>query len=77
MLISRPRRSRATHSTTIIMARGRTVFARMQMTIRNGRRESAATAYLHPVLARDNLTVQVNCHVTHIVIEGARAVGVE
>ena len=23
-------------------------FARMQMTIRNGRRESAATAYLHP-----------------------------
>ena len=30
-------------------------FSRMQMTIRNGRRESAATAYLHPVLARKNL----------------------
>jgi 4-pyridoxate dehydrogenase len=52
-------------------------FARMQMTIRGGRRESAATAYLHPALARRNLTVRVNAHVTRILVEKARAVGVE
>ena len=52
-------------------------FARMQMTIRNGRRESAATAYLHPVLARTNLTVRVRAQVTRIIFEGTRATGVE
>ncbi|HEY2528881.1 MAG TPA: GMC family oxidoreductase N-terminal domain-containing protein [Xanthobacteraceae bacterium] len=52
-------------------------FARMQMTIRRGRRESAATAYLHPVLVRSNLTVQVRAHVTRVLIEGSRAIGVE
>jgi choline dehydrogenase/4-pyridoxate dehydrogenase len=51
--------------------------ARMQMTIRNGRRESAATAYLHPVLARSNLTVTVQAHVTRVLFDGIRAVGVE
>jgi 4-pyridoxate dehydrogenase len=52
-------------------------FARMQMTIRRGWRDSAATAYLHPVLARRNLSVQVNAQVTRIVMEGTRAAGVE
>ncbi len=52
-------------------------FARMQMTIRNGRRESAATAYLHPVLARKNLGVIVRAHVLRIVFEGMRANRVE
>jgi choline dehydrogenase/4-pyridoxate dehydrogenase len=52
-------------------------FARMQMTIRRGRRESAATAYLHPVLSRKNLTVRVRCLVTRIVIEGTRATSIE
>jgi len=52
-------------------------FSRMQMTIRKGRRESAATAYLHPVLSRANLSVEVGSLATRIVIEGARAVGVE
>lgn len=52
-------------------------FARMQMTIRRGRRESAATAYLHPVLVRSNLTVQVHAQVTRVLIEGSCAVGVE
>ena len=52
-------------------------FARMQMTIRNGRRESAATAYLHPALRRKNLTVTVRAHVARVVLEGMRAVGVE
>jgi 4-pyridoxate dehydrogenase len=52
-------------------------FSRMQMTIRNGRRESAATAYLHPVLVRKNLKVTVRAHVAGILFEGLRAVGVE
>ncbi len=52
-------------------------FARMQMTIRNGRRESAATGYLHPVLARQNLTVIVRAQVTRLVFEGPRVSGVE
>src|SRR5260370_21815110 len=49
----------------------------MQMTIRNGRRESAAAAYLQPVLSGDNLSVTVNAHVTRVVLAGSRAVGVE
>jgi 4-pyridoxate dehydrogenase len=52
-------------------------FARMQMTIRDGRRESAATGYLHPVLARENLSVRVNSLVTRVCFDGARAVGVD
>jgi 4-pyridoxate dehydrogenase len=52
-------------------------FARMQMTIRDGWRDSAATAYLHPVLARRNLTVQIRAQVTRILMEGTRATGVE
>ena len=51
-------------------------FSRMQMTIRHGRRESAATAYLHPVLARKNLKVTVRAQVANILFEGNRAVGV-
>ncbi|KAB2878051.1 MAG: dehydrogenase, partial [Pseudorhodoplanes sp.] len=51
--------------------------ARMQMTIRNGRRDSAATAYLHPVRNRENLTVIVNAHATRIVFDGTQAVGIE
>jgi choline dehydrogenase/4-pyridoxate dehydrogenase len=52
-------------------------FARMQMTIRNGWRDSAATAYLHPALRRRNLGVEVKAHVTRIVFSGTRATGVE
>jgi len=52
-------------------------FARMQMTIRGGWRESAADAYLHPVLSRSNLTTIVHAHVTRVVLEKKRAVGVE
>jgi 4-pyridoxate dehydrogenase len=51
--------------------------ASMQMTIRNGRRDSAATAYLYPALARDNLHLRVKAHVTRLLIEGDRAVGVD
>jgi choline dehydrogenase/4-pyridoxate dehydrogenase len=50
---------------------------RNQSTIRNGKRCSAAVAYLHPVLSRKNLTVEVHATVAKIVLQGDRAVGVE
>jgi 4-pyridoxate dehydrogenase len=52
-------------------------FGRLQMTIRDGRRCSAATAYLRPALARANLNVSVNTLATRIVFDGLRAVGIE
>jgi choline dehydrogenase/4-pyridoxate dehydrogenase len=52
-------------------------FSKMQVTIRNGRRCSAAAAYLRPALKRRNLTVEVNAHVTRVMVENGRAVGVE
>ncbi len=45
-------------------------------TIRNGQRVSAASAFLHPVMDRPNLTVAVRTIVDQVVIEGGRAVGV-
>ncbi|MGZ5295233.1 MAG: choline dehydrogenase [Actinomycetota bacterium] len=45
--------------------------------IRNGRRLSAARAYLHPVMRRPNLEVQTRAYATKILFEGTRAVGVE
>ncbi|MFJ1968164.1 GMC family oxidoreductase [Streptomyces sp. NPDC087903] len=45
-------------------------------TIKNGRRFSAARAFLHPVAHRPNLTVTVDTHVTGVLVEGGRAVGV-
>jgi len=52
-------------------------FARSQMTIRDGRRCSAAVAYMRPALARPNLEVRVGALATHILFEGTRAVAVE
>ena len=52
-------------------------FGVWQMTVRDGRRCSAADAYLRPALSRRNLRVEVNAHATRLVIEGNRAVGVE
>ena len=52
-------------------------FARMQVTIRNGRRCSAADAYLRPSLGRPNLKVEVRSLATRIVLENGRAAGVE
>lgn len=51
-------------------------FGRWQMTIRNGRRCSAAVAYLRPALARPNLRVEVHALAQRIVMEGTRATGV-
>ncbi len=50
---------------------------RTQNTIRNGRRCSAAVAYLRPALSRRNLTVETGALVTRVLIEAGRAVGVE
>ncbi|BFM17371.1 GMC family oxidoreductase N-terminal domain-containing protein [Maricurvus nonylphenolicus] len=47
-----------------------------QSTIKNGRRWSAADAYLHPAMSRPNLTVISRASVSNIEFEGLRAVGV-
>lgn len=52
-------------------------FGRYQWTVRNGRRCSAATAYLKPALKRGTVTVLTNTLVHRIVLEGHRAVAVE
>ena len=52
-------------------------FGRMDMTIHNGARMSAARAYLHPALSRPNLRVVSGARVLRVVIEKGRAVGIE
>jgi choline dehydrogenase len=52
-------------------------FAPFDRNIHNGRRLSAARAYLHPVMSRPNLTVQTRAFATKILFQGKRAVGVE
>ncbi|HWG63373.1 MAG TPA: GMC family oxidoreductase N-terminal domain-containing protein [Streptosporangiaceae bacterium] len=47
-----------------------------QVTQRDGRRWSAADAYLHPAIDRPNLTVQTDALVTGIIFAGDRAAGV-
>ncbi len=51
-------------------------FGRAQFTIRNGRRWSAANAYLRPAINRPNLTVRTGVTVLGITIRGSRATGV-
>ena len=48
-----------------------------QLTLRGHWRCDAATAFLAPVRHRPNLTVRTGVHVTRILVEGGRAVGVE
>jgi choline dehydrogenase len=47
-----------------------------QVTQKDGRRWSAADAYLHPAADRPNLTVQTDALATSVLIEGGHAVGV-
>ena len=51
-------------------------FARLDSTKKNGRRCSAAVAYLHPVASRPNLKIRTGAHVLKIVFERRRAIGV-
>jgi choline dehydrogenase len=50
---------------------------RYQLTIRNGWRCSASTAFLRPAMARPNLTVVTGAHVTRVLVEAGTATGVE
>lgn len=52
-------------------------FGWMDMTIHQGKRWSAACAYLHPALSRPNLKAEVQTLVSRVLFEGTRAVGVE
>jgi 4-pyridoxate dehydrogenase len=51
-------------------------FGRLQMTIRKGRRDSTASAYLRPARKRPNLTVLTRAMATRILISNGRATGV-
>ncbi|MFI5001362.1 MAG: GMC family oxidoreductase [Reyranellales bacterium] len=48
----------------------------VQRVIQNGRRVSAARAFLHPAMKRPNLRVRTHAQASEIVFEGKRAVGV-
>ncbi|WP_026870448.1 choline dehydrogenase [Inquilinus limosus] len=52
-------------------------FGKMDMTIHQGERWSAAKAYLKPIRSRPNLTIETGALSTRILFEGRRAVGVE
>jgi choline dehydrogenase len=47
-----------------------------QVTQADGRRCSAADAYLRPAMSRPNLTVKTDARATQVVVEGGRAAGV-
>ena len=47
-----------------------------QRTIQNGRRVSAATAFLHPAMKRANLHVRTHAHAVGLLFESKRATGV-
>jgi choline dehydrogenase len=47
-----------------------------QLTVKDGRRWSAARAYLKPAMARANLKVETEAHMAAILFDGVRAVGV-
>ena len=47
------------------------------MTLKKGKRWSAAAAYLHPALRRPNLTVQTQALATRVLLDNGQAVGVE
>jgi choline dehydrogenase len=52
-------------------------FGRMDMTVRDGKRCSAANAYLKPAMKRANLSVITGARTRRVLFEGTRAVGVE
>ena len=52
-------------------------FSRWQSTIRDGRRCSAARAYLQPALGRKNLLVETGALASRVLVESNRAIGVE
>ena len=51
-------------------------FSGLDQAVDRGRRASVATAYVHPVRERANLTVRCHASATKVLFEGTRAVGV-
>lgn len=51
-------------------------FARLQMTIRDGRRSSGATAYLRPALRSGRVRIRVRAQATTLTFQGTRCTGV-
>jgi choline dehydrogenase len=51
-------------------------FGRMDMTVRAGRRWSAANAYIHPIRWRKNLRIELGVFASRVAIEGNRAGGI-
>jgi len=51
--------------------------SRIELTTNFGRRASSARAYLHPAMSRPNLTILTKAHVTRVLLDGRRAIGVE
>jgi len=47
------------------------------MTVKDGKRNSVANAYLRPAMSRSNLTVLTNAETNRLVLEGSKCVGVE
>ena len=47
-----------------------------QLNQKRGRRWSAARGFLHPILERDNLSIEIGVQVERVIIEQGRAVGV-
>ncbi len=52
-------------------------FGMPDFTVRDGRRESSATAYLDRAGRRPNLRIETGAHICRLVLEGARVTGVE
>jgi choline dehydrogenase len=52
-------------------------FTPVDIMVKNGRRSSAATGYLHPAMGRPNLTVITHALTHRVLVEKGRAVGVE
>jgi choline dehydrogenase len=48
-----------------------------QLTVKKGRRHSAAVGYLHPAMKRPNLRVETRALASRVLFEGKRAIGVE
>ncbi|XP_077557563.1 glucose dehydrogenase [FAD, quinone]-like [Haemaphysalis longicornis] len=50
--------------------------SRIQVNAPNGERHSAAKSFITPILWRENLHISLNTHVTKVIFEGKRAIGV-
>src|SRR5690606_9282769 len=52
-------------------------FGKMDMTIHNGRRWSASTAFLRPAEIRKNMRVETSALALRVIVENGRAIGIE